>query len=582
MWRNRTITKSVSATIALLSIALCSSFPSPAQQNGRLVDLATQAATAIIGGEAGEAVNVTAPGRLSGRMEALSADLNNDGLSDVIVGLPLATAPNGKTRAGRVYIIFGRRDLSPETVRDLRDAPADVVVHGANAGDQLGSALAAGDINGDGIQDLIIGAPFADEPNRPDVGNVYVLFGGSQLAARSVRDMASSSPTGPDIKLIGWGGPPNDDGVSEAMDNAGAAVAAGDINGDGVDDVLVGAPGQQGPDGTSRAGLQGFGADGGAVFVFFGGPSMPRVRDASQPLPAGVNMVLYGRVARIRVLPRPLPATEVGDAVGSAVAAADINGDGLADIIAGAPSASTDNDERFASGAVYIVFGRRRSTSDSPLVFDVEQNRRRGASGQPPPDAVIAGANIGESLGSPLAVGDVNGDRLADIITSALATGIPGTTGSTSGGVRVIFGARSFRNRDLANGADVSIASADVADELGFSVAAGDINGDGTADLILGAPLADGINDARSAAGEVYVLFGGAGLRGSITLGDRPADVRIIGARFADQFGFSLAAGDVNGDGTDDIIATSPLADSPSDPERPKIGITYVVFGGTP
>jgi len=371
------------------------------------------------------------------------------------------------------------------------------------------------------------------------------------------------------------------------QDMAGRAVASGDINGDQVDDVVVGAPGLQGPDGR-RQGQEGLAPDGGAIYVFFGSRNLPSgtVRDASMPLPAGVNMVVYGRVGNVRLLPAPLPRTDVGEALGSTLAVADIDGDMLADIIVGAPNSSGANDDRLFAGAVYVIRGRRKSLTEAPTaqnggIFDNDQRSGQGRRAGPPPDAVIYGADGGDFVGSTLAAGDITGDNRADVVIGASSASGPNNSRPVAGEVHVIFGAATLTTpRDLTAGADLSLFGADRLDRFGFSLAIGNVGGNAIPDLIIGAPTADGMNNSRPSAGEIYIVFGRSSLRGTLDFSQpsQSPDVTIIGANVPDQVGYSVAAGDFNGTDPADLITTSPFANGGL--QEPKLGLTYVIFGG--
>jgi hypothetical protein len=559
-----------------LSFLLFCTLTFPSQAQNRVVDLAMGVSATIVGVEAGEAVRATSPGALRSEVKVISADVSGDGVSDVIIGLPFADDPDHtRSVAGRVYVVLGQRGLPPGSILDLQVDPPRVILFGAVAGDVFGSALAVGDVNGDRVKDIIIGAPLASEGNRREVGKVYIVYGGATLLASPRRDMAGSTAPGPDITMIGWGGA---DGLN--ADTMGTSVAAGDVNGDGFDDVIAGAPGNHGPDGRSRAGQAGIAPDSGAVFVFFGSANPPRVRDASMALPAGVNIAFYGRQANVRT---QLPGVRIdyGDSAGTAVAVADVNMDGRADLIVGASNYSPGgNDDRLSVGAVYVAFGRQRSVSDPPLIFDVE--RRRTPAGSLPPDVSIFGVDTLDMIGSTLAAGDITGDMRADIIIPTADASGPNNSRLGSGEVYVIFGAAMLpATRDLTAGADFTVLGAEALDRLGFAVAVGNVNGDSVGDLIIGAPTADGPNNSRVSAGEIHVVFGRAGLTGTLDLAQSSpgADLTILGANLPDQFGSSVATEDVNGDGIADVISTAPFASSSGMTQQSRIGLTQITYG---
>ncbi|HXF05064.1 MAG TPA: hypothetical protein VNM72_06570 [Blastocatellia bacterium] len=531
------------------------------------IDLRSDAGVAtMVGMGFGDGVRVSGAGSMEGQLNAIAADLNNDGLSDLIIGFPFNGGPDGsRTNAGAVFVLFSRPNQPGSGVRDLAGVKPDVILYGADAGDLFGFSLAAGDVNGDGRPDLIIGAPQADGPDnsRTNVGEVYVFFGGSSLAGAPVRDLRSSSA---DVTIYGWGGLPN----AKSPDQAGSAVAAGDVNGDGLADIVVGAPGVSGPDGKRD--------QAGAVYVFFGTPGLlsGTVKDVgSSPAsgPQAVDILVYGQATPISFF--GLLTTRVGEALGTAVAVGDMNGDRIGDIVIGAPNFSTTSE--VSRGQVYVVFGK----TNPDKIRDTRSQNRVG----PQPDVIIQGKTVFSFLGNPLTVGDVNGDRFDDIIIGSTIGNGPTQDRFGAGEVYVIFGSDKLRGtRDLGKKGqeqDITIFGADAGDSLGFRVAAGDFNGDGIADILVSAPAADGPNNERDGAGEVYVIIGGRSLTTGLVLdfAQQLPPIVIYGSNKGDQIGFALALGNFNGDGKPDLVVTSPFGDGPPDVRRPKAGVTYIIAG---
>jgi hypothetical protein len=573
MYSRWMITNGSRLLIGLLSVFLLGSTPLlRADEASVQVDLAANADVTVIGALSGEPVTVVNPGALTGALRAIAADVNGDVVSDLIIGVPSADPPllpSGESRsnAGAAYIVFGRAGLPSPTIRDLETQPPDVILYGAGATDEFGSALAAGDVNKDGFKDIIVGAPNADGPGnaRTDVGEAYVVFGGPGLAQTRTRDMANPSPpasSGPDVTIIGWGGPQQ---KLLGMDLAGSALASGDINGDGADDVVVGAPGQEGRDGTRT--------DAGAVYVFYGGGANMRsgsVRDASMALPSGVDMVIYGKTKALVL------GFELGSNLGVAVAVGDVNGDRIGDVIMGARAAFVGTGNDRAAGEVYVVFG---SNAQPPIVRDVVQTRN----GPPPPNVTFLGIDTGDLTGSALAAGDVTSDGIDDILISALGARGPENKRPLCGEVFLVAGSTALNGTvDLRTTAPaLTVIGTDAGDQIGFSLAIGDLNG-GAKDVIIGAPAADGPGNAKDGAGEVYVLLASAQLLSTPTkdLAQSPPDVMIVGDSAVDQVGFSVAVGDFNGDNTGDLITTSPFADGQGASPKSKAGITYVLYKG--
>lgn len=380
------------------------------------------------------------------------------------------------------------------------------------AGQQVSSA---GDLNGDGFDDVIVSAKWAD-PHGAYSGASYVVFGRAGGFAATIPLSSLDGNNG--FQLSG----------EAAMDNAGRTVAAaGDVNGDGIDDIIVGA-----------IGLDTGAPNAGGAYVVFGrkGSFSPVLELSSLTGSNGFQ----------------INSADAGFYSGWSVSGAgDVNGDGFDDVIVGTLSQSVS----------YVVFGK---AGDFAANFNLAA--LDGTNG-----FRIAGA-AGETAGNAVSVlGDVNGDGFDDLLVGA---------GEASGGgaAYVVFGHGgafapivSLAALDGATGFRMTGAAS--GDAAGYSVSrAGDVNGDGLADLIVGARLADaGALDS----GAAYVVFGKAGgFAPQLALGalDGVNGFRIAGAGIGDLAGESVAAaGDFNGDGFDDLIVGARFAD-----DR---GAAYVVFG---
>ena len=397
----------------------------------------------------------------------------------------------------------------------------------------------AGDVNGDGIDDLIVGAsgPYGGDSSNYAAGAAYVVFGrtGDFTSPVDLDEVAAGSGG---FKILG----------ENPGDRSGFRVsAAGDVNGDGIDDLIVGA----------RLNDSG-GYQAGAAYVVFG-------RTGGFASPIDLDEVAAGSGGF------KMQGENRGDEAGWAVSTAgDINGDGIDDLIVGAPG---NEGGSVRAGAAYVVFGRTDGFAN-PVDFD----RVAAGSG----GFKIQGENADDLAGEAVsAAGDVNGDGIDDLILVAPSN----DNGSNyAGAAYVVFG----RTDGFASPVDLDSVAAGSGgfkiqgeDEGGsprWSVSeAGDVNGDGIDDLIVGVYRNDG---GSNYAGAAYVVFGRTGgFASTVDLDEVAAGsggFKIQGENAHDRAGFSVsAAGDVNGDGIDDVMVGA--TDNNSGGNR--AGAAYVVFG---
>jgi Ca2+-binding RTX toxin-like protein len=431
-----------------------------------------------------------------------AGDVNNDGFDDILVGA-LSADIHGKDSGG-AYVVFGHGGGYAATV-DLTklNGTTGFKISGEAAGDFAGGAVhSAGDINGDGYDDLVIGADGRDA-NGNNSGGAYVVFGhGGSFAA----NLDLSSLNGANGFEIG--------GVL-AFDHAGWSVSsAGDINGDGIDDLLVGA---------ILAGT--YGAYSGAAYVVFGhtGGFASTVNLSS--LNGTSGFALNG-------------VTQYDEAGLSVSRAGDINGDGFGDLIVGAPYSDAAGK---SSGSAYVVFGHDGSFSSSLSLGSLN-----GANG-----FTIQGLQGIDYTGfSVSSAGDINGDGLDDIIIGA-----PNAGSEYYGAAYVLYG--------QADGFPATIDLYNLNTEQGFWVygdlpsdaagiavsGAGDINGDGYDDLLVGAAFAD---PHGSASGTVRVIYG-AGDGSLLLIGDENANT-LIGTEEADKIRGRGGDDTLSGLGGDDLL----------------------------
>lgn len=523
--------KMIAATAPLAAL-FSSSSALAAGLNPILIDLPS------LDGTVGFVINGVDAGDQSGVAVSSAGDVNGDGFDDVLIGAWLAS-PNGVS-SGESYVVFGGTDIGATGVFELSslDGVSGFVIRGDDAGDLSGSSVAsAGDLNGDGFDDLVIGSSNAD-PNGNASGESHVVFGSADVGSTGIVQLSGLDGTNGFV-LRGVG----------AFDLSGHAVSsAGDFNGDGIDDLLIGAYGSD-PNDASGAGVS---------YVIFGTADlgMTGVIELSA-LDAASGVVLNG-VAE-------------ADRSGFSISwAGDINDDAFDDVVIGADRADPNG---LSSGETYVVFGGPAvGTSDV-----IELAGLNGTNG-----FVLRGVAAGDFSGSSVSsAGDVNADGIADVIIGAYGAD---TNGFFSGESYVVFGGNAvvaagvveLSSLDGSNG--FVVRGIDAGDQCGESVSgAGDLNGDGVDDLIIGASSA---GPSGASSGETYVIFGAVDLGSSgfvdLSLLDGSSGVVLNGVNVGDQSGSSVSsAGDINGDGFDDVIIGARLAD----PNGNASGASYVVFG---
>jgi hypothetical protein len=473
----------------------------------------------------------------SGFSVSASGDFNGDGFNDLVIGAPSSYYSGGQY-SGLAYVVFGGA-VPPASV-DL-----ELIAQGTG-GFMLGSSSGSsdtdighsvdfvGDVNGDGFDDLLIGAP-GDSTVASGVGAAYLVFGTDGPTAFVDLDSLDGSDGTVILGELTFYDTPH----------AGFVVSgAGDINGDGFEDFVVGAPY-----------AFNFGVSyttSGSVYVVFG---------TDTGLPATLDLATLDGSDGFKLL-----GSFLDDEAGfSADSLGDVNGDGFDDLIVGSPGYGLD------SGAAYVVFGSAAGFAASQALDAITS----GTGG-----FRILGQYAGDQFGVSVAgLGDMNGDGIADFIV--------GTSHADNGGdlnagrMYVVYGANGLSSVDL-NSVIGGTGGFLIQPETGYQYvgaalsSAGDVNGDGIDDILIGAKNVYGTD------GAAYVVFGVDGGVAGIDLADIANGIggfRITNQDlpFSDtQLGRAVAAGDINGDGFDDIIVGAPY----SDEGGLDSGSSFVFFGG--
>jgi FG-GAP repeat len=453
--------------------------------------------------------SLTTPAAAAG---SLQADFNDDGFADLAVGVPFEDA--GRiSDAGAVNVLYGSAGGLTGVGSQFFTQDSAGVGSAAEPGDFFGFTLATGDFNQDGFADLAVGVPGEDAGRISDAGAVNVLYG----SASGLTGVGSQFFT-QDSAGVG--------SAAEAGDSFGFALAAGDFNNDGNDDLAVGAPFE----------------DAGSIFE------------------AGAVNVLPGSAAKLTGVGSQIftqdtagvgSAAEGGDFFGLALAAGDFNQDTFDDLAVGV--SGEDAGAIFDAGAVNVLYGSaglltgvgsQLFTQDSP--------------------GVGSAAEDSDFFGDALAAGDFNNDTFAD-----LAVGVPFEDAGTiqaAGAVNALYGSAGkltgVGSQLFTQDSPGVGSAAEPGDLFGDALAAGDFNNDTFADLAVGAS-----NEAVSAiqgGGAVNVLPGSAGLLAGVGSQLFTQDSPGVGsaAEPFDSFGFALTAADFNNDTFADLAVGVPFEDA--------------------
>ena len=446
-------------------------------------------------------------------------DVNGDGYDDIVIGA------DRYNRNGAAFVVFGSESkIAGKLDLDALDGSDGFAMYGLNKGDAFGAAVSkAGDFNGDGYGDVIIGALGV----KHRAGAAYIVYGKSSFGPNATADVALAGP--------------QENGFT------GFSVAtAGDIDGDGLDDVLIGAV-TASPNGLALSG---------AVFAVLGGGNRPSSLDLAD-LDGFDGFLMRG--------------TEAGDLAGFAIGpAGDFNNDGIDDICIGAARSSAHVP---FSGVSYILFGTEftkppttqpTGPSQAPTPAPLSLTTTNGvlpfpATFSSSEIAIKNGAYVqGEtSMNSTAFPGDVDGDSIDDVVAAAdgYAYVIYGV-GSDGFWIKNISGPLANLVEDefpgdavryYANGAPISVVAG-----------AGDVNDDGYDDVAFGAPTAYG------GVGTVFVIFGSdTRATGTVDIMNdftKGVDYMELMGMSTDGFGSALSSTDLNGDGYADVVVGAPYA----------------------
>ena len=439
-------------------------------------------------------------------IEIYVGDFNADGYDDVLFGAQNYDGENrDRPTTGAAYVVFGDPNFSTLDDIDLLNPPDNVLtLYGATAEDRFGLWVDGGDFNGDGFDDLLIGANQADgeEDSRINAGEAWIVYGAEDMLEEygSVVDM--SQPQANATRIIGV----------DYDDLFGSTTLGADLNDDGFDDAIVSAALWR--ESAREGGLELGGGDGpdnrrynsGETFVIFGNPKLPGstidlaalIDEAGAPINDSIT-VIYG--------PDP------NDLLGEELAAGDLNGDGRNELALGGLVTAGLNNAMPEAGEAWII-----DTSE-PFVgqaFDLLNPSRERA-------IVIYPDQAGSMGGDILRFADLDGDGNEDLFYGAPTydvTGLDQELRRNAGMLAVLFGSESGlarrNNRIVIPSGNLDdqrvgyIWGADPEDEMAYGLAIYDVDGDGYLDIAPNGMLGDGVDNQLHNAGEIYVISGAA------------------------------------------------------------------------
>jgi FG-GAP repeat len=446
----------------------------------------------ILGGNSGD---------LLGTSSSINADVNRDGLRDIVTCAALQDGPNGdRFNAGAAYVIYGKANFSGDI--DLATPsgppPGVTVIYGPQAEGRFGIWCDEGDVDGDGFADIVVGSDQINTGAGQHVGGAYIVFGAANLPA--VIDLASPPAGVRTARIVG----------ARQEDHWGSALQVGDVNNDGISDVIIGASIDR--DSASYVTVQdqvsghNFFAAGnggsrplcGEVYVIYGQRNWPATVDLGEP-PANATHII---------------GAHTHDFLGSQVHFGDLNGDGRTDLVLGALLALAP-DDRGQTGAVYVIYG---SSSLPGATIDL---LTPDASGQRV--TTVYGVHALDCAGDSVRAYDINKDGISDLFIGSpeRTFELKGEDRDDAGMTEIIFGRRDFLPPVIklydppaavqifqlagAHGEDQGLEGGD---EFSYRLAGGDVDGDGYVDYIANAMHGDGLNNSVLNGGNVYIFSG--------------------------------------------------------------------------
>ena len=480
----------------------------------------------------------------------IKADFNGDGNEDLAIGI--VSEDLGSTKdVGAVEVLYGSSSglsASSPTGHQFWTQDSINIDDVAEEGDRFGSSLSTGDFNGDGKDDLAIGVVSEDVGSLKDAGAVHVLYGSSK----------GLSATSPIADQFWTQDSTNVTDSAEADDRFGSSLSSGDFNGDGKDDLAIGASAEDA--GRKPSPLV---EDAGAVNILYGSS---KGLSATSPI---ADQFWTQNAKNVN------DVVEMGDAFGGSLSSGDFNGDGKDDLAIGVPFEDVISGSTSSAGQVQVLYGSPSGLSAiSPITNQIWTQDSTDV------DDV---AEVLDLFGTYISTGDFNGDGKDDLAIGIDEEDVGAI--ANAGAVEVLYGSPSglsasspiadqFWTQDSTNVND--LAEGD--DFFGSSVSVGDFNGDGKDDLAIGVDE-ENVGSLNN-VGAVQVLYGSpSGLSASSPIANQfwtqdSTNVDDV-AEAGDLFGRFLSTSDFNGDGKDDLAIGIPNEDIVSVEDGGGVQILY-------
>ena len=394
-------------------------------------------------------------------------DINGDGFPDIIIG-----SASDDSLLGKINVFLGS-----ETGFNFSQSSSLITsITGTGIQSRLGLSIASGDFNGDGYADVITGAPRFDLFGGQD-GQVYIFYG-------SLSGIASGSASNADTIVSA--------GVTGGW--LGRAVSAGDLNGDGYDEAIIGS--------------YLYSSGQGRIYI---------IKGRSTKLVSGNDVAVADTIITGTAAAR----------IGESLETGDFNADGFVDLVSGATEA---NNGSAAQGRVYIFNGKSIGivTGDDTTA-----------------NTILSGTNVSTNskLGCALGYGDVNGDGIHDLLMTACR-------GNNNGRVYIFHGNKNGITTANDTSANSILTSTKTTGIFGNVLSTADINGDSISDLLVGSPA------VSSSLGEAYIFY--ASSSGVSATSETGADSTFTGTTAAGEFGYTLTALDYDADFKTDLLISSP------------------------